>query len=425
MLLRNMGRFGRVVRRDGWRMAAAKAVAYGFRKVPAAIQGKQDVIGHFEFILGKEQGLGLKLTTENVPQGSMTWVIPDFTASSGGHINILRMMRLLKDRGFPHQHVVVMEPHRWSSDAEAKAALDKAFGEHGITVSIGVSSIEPCQFLVATGWQTAYWVAKYRDAMHRLYFVQDFEPYFYAAGSEHAFAEDTYRLGLTGITAGSWLADKLRKEYGMKTFPFSFACDVDFYKATPKRPSKTRHVFFYARPVTPRRCFETGLIALKRVCERHPDVAVIFAGWDVSGVEIPFHHLNAGTVALDQLPDLYSQCDVALILSATNLSLLPLEVGACACPLVINDAPNTRWLLSDDEAVYCDMTVDAITAALSDVLDHPKKRAKLAKAVQAKARAASWDAEADAVAGFLSSIANGSARAAKPKARAVKAKARN
>ena len=59
MLLRNMGRFGRVVRRDGWRMAAAKAVAYGFRKVPAAIQGKQDVIGHFEFILGKEQGLGL------------------------------------------------------------------------------------------------------------------------------------------------------------------------------------------------------------------------------------------------------------------------------------------------------------------------------------------------------------------------------
>jgi glycosyltransferase involved in cell wall biosynthesis len=400
-MLQNLARFRRVLKRDGWRIATRKAAYHALKTVPAAIQPKRDVIGHHEFILGEEQGLGLKITPENVPEGSMTWVIPDFNASSGGHINILRMMRLLKERGFPNQHVVVMEPHRWSSAAEAQAALDAAFGGHGITVSLGVRSIEPCRYLVATGWQTAYWVAKYRDTLHRLYFVQDFEPAFYAQGSEYAWAENTYRLGLTGITAGSWMAEKLDRDYGMKTFPISFACDLDLYQPHPKRPSPTRHIFFYARPVTPRRCFEIGLIALKRVCEQFPDAAVIFAGWDVSGYEIPFHHLNAGSVSLSELPDLYSQCDVALILSATNLSLLPMEVAACGCPLVLNRAPQSSWLLSEEEAVYCDMTVEGIHAAVADVLADPKKARKRADAALERARAGDWGKEADKVARYL------------------------
>ncbi|WP_163266349.1 glycosyltransferase family 4 protein [Chelativorans alearense] len=334
----------------------------------------------------------------------MTWIIPDFHASSGGHINILRMMRLLKERGFPNQHVVVMEPHRWSSIEEAQASLNHSFGDYGITVSLGIRSIEPCHYLVATGWQTAYWVAKYRDAIHRLYFVQDFEPAFYAHGSEYNFAENTYKLGMTGITAGSWLAEKLNKEYGMTTFPYSFACDLDLYKPHKKRPNSKKHILFYARPVTPRRCFEMGLLALTRVCERDPDVAVIFAGWDVSGFEIPFHHLNAGTVPVEHLPDLYSQCDVALILSSTNLSLLPLEVAACGCPVVINKGPQSSWLLSEEEAAYCDMSVEGIVGALTDVLENPEKAASLVEAGLARAGASAWSREADRLAAFLPTI---------------------
>jgi len=403
MLMQNLTRFRRVVQRDGLRVAIGKALALTMRKLPTAVQGKRDVIGFYNALLGEEQGLGLKLTTENVPAGSMTWVIPDFTASSGGHINIVRMMQLLRTRGFADQHVVIMEPHRWGSVAEAQAAFDAAFGA-GITVSLGVRSIEPSRFLVATGWQTAYWVAKYRDAMHKLYFVQDFEPSFYAQGSEYTFAEGTYKLGLTGITAGTWLADKLAEDYGMRTFAISFGCDSDFYKPTTKRPSERRHIFFYARPVTARRCFELGLLALDKVCREMPDVSVIFAGWDVSEYAIPFHHLNAGTVPVDQLPDLYTQCDAALVLSATNLSLLPLEAAACGCPIVLNDWPNATWLLGRDEAVYCDMSVDGIAGALKSILADPERRAALAEAGMRRAKAATWEAEADKLAGFLDTL---------------------
>lgn len=412
-----VSRFVRVSRRDGLRAATGKALAHVAQQAPAVVQAKRDVIGQYEAILGHPLGHGLKITRQNVPPGSMTWVIPDFSANSGGHINILRMMRLLKARGFEHQHVVVMAPHRWSSREEAQAALDQAFGAHGITVSLGVETIEPCHYLVATGWQTAYWVAKYRDTRHRLYFVQDFEPAFYAYGSEHALAENTYRLGLTGITAGSWLADKLAADYGMTTYPMSFGCETDVYKPTEKRAHKHRHIFFYARPVTPRRCFELGLVALKQVCERNPDVAVIFAGWDVSGYEIPFVHLNAGTVPLPELPDLYSQCDVALILSATNLSLLPLEVAACGCPLLLNDDPQARWLLSDAEAFYCDMSVEGVSAALERVLADPQEASRRAAAALDRVRDATWEAEADKVAGYLAAIDSGAKTARKRKAK--------
>ncbi|RWA68565.1 MAG: glycosyl transferase family 1 [Mesorhizobium sp.] len=404
-MLNNLRRFRAVAARDGIRVATRKALTRAVGSVPSVLQSKIDIFRHYESLLGEEQGFGIKISSENVPEGSMTWVVPDFNASSGGHINILRFMALLKGSGFPEQRLIVIEPHRWNSNAEAQAALNAAFGDHGVVVSLGARSIEPCQYLVATGWQTAYWVSKYRDAARKLYFVQDFEPAFYAHGTEYTLAENTYRLGLTGITAGRWLADKLNEDYGMRTMAFDFACDLELYQRQPKRPSKTRHIFFYARPVTPRRCFELGLLALKKVCDRMPEAAVIFAGWDVSGYEIPFHHLNAGTLPVSSLPDLYSQCDVALILSSTNLSLLPLEMAACGCPLVINRGANASWLLPEEEAYYCDMDVDSIAARLVEALEDPEGAARRASLALKRAQGASWKAEAEKISAFLREIA--------------------
>jgi len=377
------------------------------RKIRSALKGdrlismlkKRDVIGFYEGILGEDH---VGDQSSKMDPGGMVWLVPDFTASSGGHINIFRMMRYLKASGFPKQHVVVQEPHRWNNAEEAQDAFDNYFGSYGITVSLGVETIPQADFLVATGWQTAYWVSKYKGSnSKKLYFVQDFEPYFYAHSSEYYLAENTYKLGLTGITAGGWLAEKLSTEYGMKTCPYSFGCDTSLYKPYPKRKHDKKHIFFYARPVTPRRCFEVALMALNNVCAERDDIAVIFAGWDISDTEIPFHHLNAGSVPVSELPDLYSQCDVALVLSATNLSLLPLEVAACGCPVVLNSGPNADWLLSRDEAFYCEMDVESITNTLLQAIDDRIEAERRAQRAMAVARAASWEEEAVKVAQFL------------------------
>ena len=49
--------------------------------------------------------------------------------------------------------------------------------------------------------RTAYDVRNFHSTIHKCYFVQDFEPWFYASGSAASFAEETYRFGFVGITA--------------------------------------------------------------------------------------------------------------------------------------------------------------------------------------------------------------------------------
>jgi glycosyltransferase involved in cell wall biosynthesis len=115
------------------------------------------------------------------------------------------------------------------------------------------------------------------------------------------------------------------------------------------------------------------------------------AGWDTAGYDIPFPHLACGTLSLDDLPDLYSQCDVALVLSLTNLSLLPLELMACGCAVVSNRGPNVQWLLHDDVAVLADATPEALTDAVCELLRDDARRAALSARAEALARSQTWD----------------------------------
>ena len=135
-------------------------------------------------------------------------------------------------------------------------------------------------------------------------------------------------MGFRGITAGDWLRDIMRNEYGMQADSFHFSYDDKVYQPKEKQDNEKR-VFFYARPVTPRRDFELGMLALNELCRRMPEIEVVFAGWDVSGYEIPFKHRNLGIVTPQVLADSYAICDMCLVISNTNLSLVPFEVMAC------------------------------------------------------------------------------------------------
>jgi hypothetical protein len=361
---------------------------------------KRDIFAHFDSILGHEHGSAF------VPEAAfdITWVVPDFSRSSGGHINIFRMAANLQTQGFPRQAVTITEPHRWRDAKEARAALEADFGLRNVTVTLGGGNMAPARFVFATGWQTAYWVAKFRGALHRMYFVQDFEPAFFAHGSDYFLAEQTYRLGLVGVTGGAWLRDKLAAEYGMRTASFDFSYDKHLYRRVEHPASNTRKVFFYARPVTPRRCSEIGLLALREVCRQRSDVEVVIAGWDVSDHVIPFPHQNLGQRDLDELPAIYSQADVALVLSGTNLSLLPIEIAACGCPLVINDEPQARWGLPDDCARYSPMEPNALAAAVLELLGDREAAARQAARAMAHVQGTSWPQESAKVAAFLSSL---------------------
>ena len=223
--------------------------------------------------------------------------------------------------------------------------------------------------------------------------MQDYEPWFFPAGSLATFAEETYRFGFTGITAGTWLADMLHRDFGMTTHAVSFSYDRELYRVLPRKNPETKNIFFYARPNTARRSFELGVLVLAEVAKRHPDAIAVLAGADLSGYEIPFKHTNPGIVDLADLPALYAQCDVGLVLSFSNLSLLPLELMACGVPVVSNRAPCTEWLLSDEIALLERPTVLALANAICTVLENPQEAQRLRAAGLKASAATDWAAE--------------------------------
>jgi glycosyltransferase involved in cell wall biosynthesis len=365
------------------------------------LMAKTRVIDFYDFV--RQRPFGFPIAPGAVSRTTINWVVPPFGFGSGGHLNIFRFVQQLENEGFDCRIVVVGEPQPLSVVQTRRQINDWFFQLQG-DVYLSIESAPPAHITIATGWNTAYYVRRFMPTVHRCYFVQDFEPYFYAAGAEYAWAEETYRFGFFGITAGTWLKDKLANEFAMRTEAFGFSFDRDLYGPRQRREPQIRQIFFYARPPTQRRAFEMGMLVLDEVTRRLPDVKVVFAGWDVSSYHIPFAHLNAGTLSLDELPDLYSQCDVALVLSFTNLSLLPLELMACGTPVVSNRAPCTEWLLNDDNACLALPTVEALSDALCAVLEDPRQAERLRQGGFATAATTDWRVEARKVGNILRSL---------------------
>lgn len=357
--------------------------------------GKIDVVSFYDFV--RHQPFGEPLDRDRCDRKSVNWVIPDFGIGSGGHINIFRLVENLERQGYTC-HITIVGPCQFASGEAARDSIRKHFSPVQASVGIGEASLQPAWITVATSWITAHTVRNFRGTALRCYFVQDFEPFFYAHGSDYLWAEQTYRFNFFGITAGQWLADKLAREYGMRTAAMGFSFDRDLYRPYPRRDPHTRTVFFYARPVTPRRAFELGLLVLAEVAKQLPDTQFILAGWDTSNYVLPFQHSSPGVLALKDLPELYSQCDAALVLSFTNLSLLPLELMASGCPVVSNRGPNVEWLLTEDVAVLAEPTVEALSEALVALLLDEPRRKQLVEQGLAYAEQTSWEAESDKVA---------------------------
>lgn len=322
-------------------------------------------------------------TPRTVTPGPQTiaWIMSPPGANSGGHQNIFRFINFLELSGHTVRVYLysTLDP---TTPEQAAANIASSSSYPDVKASIetfpdgGIPSDVDAVF--ATGWETAY--RSYRDQSNakRFYFVQDFEPLFYPTGAEAVLAENTYRFGFMGITAGDWLARKLRDEYGMHTDSFTFGAENSNYSRVNHERRKA--VFFYARPETPRRGFELGAMALDLFARERPESPIILAGQDLRTLRIPFAHENPGNIQVGQLNDVYNRCAAGLVLSLTNMSLLPLELLAAGVIPVVNDAPNNRLVSNNPFINYVEPSPRAIADSLIAIVDRADQQDYSARA---------------------------------------------
>lgn len=343
---------------------------------------KEDLI---EGVPGRNRGepLGSVQRKESL---TVVWVIPPMESASGGHTTILRIVAGLEARGHMCK-LYIYDPQNTSSQGQIIEHL-KNYPRVVAEVIYNSTEIEPCDILFATSWHTAYPVYNSDASSHKYYLVQDYEPFFDPAGSYSALTENTYKFGLHGITLGAWMKEKLEAEYGMACDNFDLGVTGDEYRLENRNERKK--ILFYARPVTPRRGFELGVLALEVFHKKHPEYEIHFVGWDVERYDIPFKYVNHGIITIAELNNLYNQCAAGLVLSFTNMSLLPLEMMASGCIPVVNEAPCTTNVGYKKFISYAPPTAMELAAGLFEATKKANNRTYVEEMSQ-YTRVFNWD----------------------------------
>jgi glycosyltransferase involved in cell wall biosynthesis len=319
----------------------------------------------------------------------VAWIITPPSLTSGGHQNAFRFMKFLEDAG--HRLTVYLyaaEKYPRFTVDQIERMMRTAPGYPELNAELRLydpSAGIPDEFdaLVASNWESAYAAYRHPGAAKRLYFVQDFEPSFYASGSDHALAENTYRFGFHGLTAGRWLAAKLNSDYGMVCDSFDFAVDTNVYSYSNR--GRRGEVVCYVRPPTPRRATEFALLVLEELHRLRPEIPINLVGWDMSGYEVHFPYVNNAAIGVAELDALYNRSAAGLVLSLTNMSLAPMEMMASGTVPVVNDADNTRGVFDSPYVEYVPMSPRAMAEKMIEIVDRedgPEHAAVIARSVE-------------------------------------------
>jgi glycosyltransferase involved in cell wall biosynthesis len=332
------------------------------------------------------------------PPYSLNWVVPPPSPGSGGHTNIARFQRLLGERG----HTQRMFAYDVTGRMPA-AEIEARFSTVGSPLPPEPlpARLPPADFQVATSWPTAWGVAARAGIGRRVYWVQDYEPWFYAEGSEHSLAAATYGLGLHGIALGKGLARHLTASTPMRCDWYGFGVEPGRFRFDPvERPPA---VCFYARPETPRRGWELGMLALAEVARREPAVQLHAYGAPLPDRGLPASVTSHGVLPPSGLAELYNRCRAALVLSFTNPSLTPLEAVASGATCVTNDSPLNRVALAADGVTFAPPTPGGLADAVCAAVDawSPAAAGHCAAAVGER----SWEAGAGQVEAVLNRLA--------------------
>lgn len=389
-MLRKAYKFYAYTKQNGVGQAVRKTKRYLSKQQALAIKQPIEVMATIEDIMKADYvNHPYKAPAKNKHKKSLKigWVLSPLSPGSGGQNTITRFVRHLQRAGH-RVTIYIYEGIHPQSVKEATHILKTSFK---LDVEVKkIAQYEESDALIATGWETAYPVFNIKTKAHKFYFVQDFEPYFYGLGSKAVLAENTYRMGFYGITAGRWLTKRV-KEYGMKSDYFNFGADMDIYRPKTDAVTKQKKICFYARPVTERRAFELGVITLEKFHQNHPEYTIEFFGWDVSNYQIPFSYVNRGILSHEELARLYQESVACLVLSLTNVSLLPLELLAATCIPVMNEGENNSLVLGKNTYIhYTATTPIQLAQALCETVER-KDIDEYAMKASASVKNLSWN----------------------------------
>jgi len=332
------------------------------------------------------------------------WFVPGFYLVWGGGVHTLLRFAdyLARAHGVSSTFCVFDSDDPAVVERVRRGIADAFPALEGVAVRTRSEGLPTCDAAIATAWESAWRLVRFRDARAKFMFVQDWEPDFYPAGSASAMLTQAARLGIPGIVNTPALADSYRA-HGSPAVSFTPAVDTQRFRPAATAASGPLRIFFYGRPKTARNAFGLGLAALRLVKERHGDgVQIVCAGEDFSPGQYGADDVleNLGQLeSLDRVAELYRSCQVGLVFMLTrHPSYQPLEFMASGVVTVTNENPHTGWLLRHEENALLAPPVPVLVAdQIGRLVEDPALRDRLAHAGRLTVECVQWDEQFDRV----------------------------
>lgn len=309
--------------------------------------------------------------------------------TGGGYKKIFILANFLKQSFDVKMYIDPIAHMAEMADAQIRAYCEINFGFAAKDVRVGYDQIEPADFAIATNWPTAAVAQESAIARVKFYFVQDYEPEFYAKDDPYyAPAEASYDLDLGIVTIGEYLRNRLAEKGGWcRSIPFAMDnsfLNIDFRPMTQN--FKGCSIIFFARPGIPRRNFEAGVEALRLVNEAFPEVKISMYGLEKFH-KLPFIYENLGQLSQEALASVMSESDIHLSFSLTNISTVIYEAMAAGCACVEADVEAVRPMVKDGhDCILAEPTGPGTFKALSKLIKSPELRQTLGRNAQTYAK---------------------------------------
>lgn len=234
----------------------------------------------------------------------------------------------------------------------------------------------PADIVMATHWSTVHAALRMRElgkARAVCYFVQDFEPDFYAPGSRNAWmAEETYRLIGDRICKTDWLKQKL-DAYGGQNELIPLGLNVDIF--ADHEAQRKPMLVAMSRPSSQRRNWP-GTLEVFRVLDQHrPDLALGVYGFGFRPGDLPERITDYGLLeTATDVARVLNKAQVLLDISTFQGFGRPgLEAIACgAVPVLTKNGGITSYARHMHNALLVDpLDTAGIVSSICRLFDEP------------------------------------------------------
>lgn len=259
---------------------------------------------------------------------------------SGGITSILRLGSILSEMGRKIFYIVEESMDIKIARRNAQFNLN---GYKGCVISLNeYHDMQPStdDVIIATSAFSVYKVIKMKG--YKMYFVQDYEPYFSDEFELSLLARKTYDMGLHIISLGTWNRDIINGNIQSEA---KIDCiDFPYEKKEYSVVERDYISYQYKRRLN-------IAVYLKETSKRLPVIIPeilksVSCMFQKDGIELNFTFYggirtlsksmgtNLGKIPKEQLMDLYSKSDFGMVASMTNISLVPYEMLATGLPLI-------------------------------------------------------------------------------------------